>query len=314
MPYVVVNVTPDTDEWLEERRKSVGASEVPAVMNMSAYGNTPLDVYKSKKGVDREFDPILAFIGHASEPIMHRWVEEHSGLNLSLYPGFMARSVEHPFLHASFDRVAEDGTKVQMKTAGQYAGHSWDEGVPTDIRVQVQAEMAVSGDARELVVVWIGGREFRYYWEPRDDRFINEHLIPTVGAFWNGNVALDNPPEPSTVAEVAEVWPTGMEPMEAPDELMERIEQRAFLLATAKEAEADAETIKVELGQFMLANGVDTFTREGRKVLTFKKQSGRVGFDAASLKRDHPELVAEYTTQGADFMVMRTYKPKEKKK
>lgn len=313
MSYNVVKVTPDTPEWLEERRKSVGASEVAAVMGMSAYGVTPLDIYKSKHGVDMAFDEVLGFIGHASEPIMHEWVERFSGLGLTLHPGFMARSVEHPFLHASFDRVAQDGTKVQMKTAGHYTGHHWDEGIPTDIRVQVQAEMAVSGDSRELVVVWIGGREFRHYWEPRDDRFINEHLIPAVATFWNAHVAMGNPPEPTTVAEIAETWPTGAEAMEAPDELMERIEQRAFLLASAKEAEEDAEKIRVELGQFMVNNAVDTFTRDGRTVLTFKKQNGRTGFDAAAFKRDHPDLAADYMTQGAPFMVMRTYKPKEKK-
>lgn len=313
MTYTIVNVEPDTPEWLEERRKSVGASECPAVMGMSTYGQTPLDIYKAKHGLDREFDPVLGFIGHASEPIMHEWVERFSGLNLKLLPGFMARSVEYPFLHATFDRVTEDGVKVQMKTAHQYTGHHWDEGVPTDIRVQVQAELAVSGDARALVVVWIGGREFRHYWEPRDERFIREYLLPTVGAFWNGNVALGVPPEPSTVAEIAELWPTGAEPMEVTDELMERIEQRAFLLATAKEAEEDAEKIRVALGQFMAENAVDTFTKGGKTVLTFKKQNGRTGFDAAALKRDHPDLAAEYTTQGAPFMVMRTYKPKETK-
>lgn len=80
MTYQIINVEPDTPEWLEERRRSVGASEVAAVMNMSTYGVTPLDIYKSKQGVDRVFDPVLAFIGHASEPIMHEWVEKHSGL------------------------------------------------------------------------------------------------------------------------------------------------------------------------------------------------------------------------------------------
>ncbi|MEQ6899246.1 YqaJ viral recombinase family protein [Microbacterium sp. KR10-403] len=313
MSFTIIDVTPDTDEWLDERRRSVGASEVAAVLGMSAYGQTPLDVYKAKMGADSGFDPVLGFIGHASEPIMHEWVERFSGLGVTLSPGFMARSVEHPYLHATFDRVASDGTKVQMKTAHQYAGHHWDEGVPTDIRVQVQAELAVSGDARELVVVWIGGREFRYYWEPRDDRFIQEHLLPGVRAFWNAHVALGVPPQPSTVAEIAEQWPTGAEPMEVTDELMERIEQRAFLLATAKEAEEDAEKIKVTLGQFMVQNEVDTFTRAGRTVLTFKKQSGRSSLDVGALRRDHPDLVDGYTTQGAPFMVMRTYKPKEKK-
>ena len=310
MTYTVVNVTPDTDEWLAERRKSVGASEAAAIMGMSTYG-TALDVYKAKQGIDREFDPVLAFIGHASEPIMHEWVEKHSGLGLTLYPGFMARSVEWPFLHASFDRVAEDGTKVQMKTAGQYMGHHWDEGIPTDIRVQVQAEMAVSGDPRELVVVWIGGREFRHYWEPRDERFIQEHLIPAVREFWEGNVIPGVAPLPTTVAELNEIPVEPGKAVEADDTVMEAIERRAVLLSDIQEQQAEADALKVAIGNWM--GDADTITKDGRNVLTFRYQKGRSSLDAAALKRDHPDLAAQYTVQGAPYRVMRTTKPKEKK-
>jgi predicted phage-related endonuclease len=289
-------------------------------LGLSPYA-TPLDVYKHKKGVDRPFDPLLGWIGHQSEPIMAAWLDEFSGLGLTLEPAFMARSVEYPFLHASFDRVARnvwhEGREyafvpVQMKTAHQFTGHAWDEGVPVDIRVQVQGEMVVSGAEIALVVVWIGGREFRTYWEPRDHRFIVDHLIPGAEALW-AHVQQDHPPQPSTVGELAEQWPGEADQMEAPAELVERIEQRAFLLAAAREAEEDAKTIQVAIGQWMLENRVDTFTVRGRKILTYKRQNGRASFDAAALKRDHPELVEQYTTQGAPFMVMRSYKPKEKK-
>lgn len=311
MTYEVVDVTPDTPEWEQERRNSVGASEVAAVMGLSPYA-TALDVYKSKQGVDRQFDPLLSFVGHQSEPIMHEWVERFSGLGLKLGPGVMARSVEYPWLHATFDRIADDGTKVQMKTAHQYTGHKWDEGVPTDIRVQVQSEMLVSGDPRALVVVWIGGREFRHFWETRDERFIQEHLIPSVHMFW-ADLQKGIAPAPSTVAEISTDWHNSGEAMEAPEKLQERIEQRAFLLATAKEAEEDAKKITVELGNFMREQNVEKFTVAGKTLLTFKQQKGKRSFDRERLEADHPELAAQYTTQGAPYMVMRTYKPKETK-
>ena len=119
--------------------------------------------------------------------------------DVTLQPGFMARSVEHPYLHASFDRVSTAPFLTwQFKTAHHYTGCHWDEGIPTDIRVQVQAEMAVAGTSRAAVVVWIGGREFRLFWEPRDDRFIDEHLIPTVRDFWDTNVRAQVPPPVSS--------------------------------------------------------------------------------------------------------------------
>lgn len=312
MNYKVVQVVPDSDEWLQERRKSVGASEVAAVMGMSPW-NTPLDVYKSKHGIDREFDPLLAWIGHKSETTIADWVHEWSGVPVTLEPAFMARSEQYPFLHASFDRVSNDPfTTWQFKTAHQYTGHKWDEGIPTDIRVQVQAEMLVAGTSRAAVVVWIGGREFRLFWEPRDDRFIQDHMIPALTEFW-GNLERGIAPKPSTLGELAEAWPDDAAEMEAPEVALEWIEKRAFLLASAKEMTEEADQIKQTLGEYMLDAGVDTFTHEGRKLLTYKKQKGRASFDAAALKRDRPELVAEYTKQGADFLVMRTYKAKETK-
>lgn len=312
MSYTVVDVKPDTDEWLAERRRSVGASEVAAVMGLSPWA-TPLDVYRSKHGVDRDFDPLLAWIGHESEHTIHKWVERWSGVPVKLEPAFMARSTEYPFLHASFDRVSSDPFVTwQFKTAHQYTGHKWDEGIPTDIRVQVQAEMLVAGIRRAAVVVWIGGREFRLFWESRDDRFIQEHMIPALTEFW-GNLEQGIAPKPSTPGELAEAWPDEAAEMEAPEVALEWIEKRAFLLASAKEMTEEADAIKQTLGEYMLDAGVDTFTHQGRKLLTYKKQKGRVSFDAAALKRDRPELVAEYTKQGADFLVMRTYKQEEKK-
>lgn len=313
MSYAVVDVVPDTDEWLAERRKSVGASEVAAVMGLSPY-NTALDVYKSKHGVDKPFDPVTAWFGHIAEPTIQEWVEKFSGVDVELEPAFMARSVEFPFLHASFDRLSSDPfTTWQFKTSHMYAGHKWDDGIPTDIRVQVQAEMLVAGTLRAAVVVWIAGtRDFRLFWETRDNKFIDDHMIPALTKFWDDLQAGIAPP-PSTPGELAEAWPDDAGAMDAPDIALEWIEKRAFLLATAKEATEEADQIKQAIGEYMLGVGVDTFMHEGRKLLTYKKQKGRESFDTAALKKDLPELVAEYTKQGADFLVMRTYKPKETK-
>lgn len=309
MSFTVVDVQPDTPEWLEVRRGSVGASEVAAVMGLSDW-ETPLDVYKSKLGVDRQFDEVLGFIGHESERIIQGWMERFSGLNVKLRPGVMATSTEFPHLHATFDRLSDDPFTVwQFKTAHQYMSHHWDEGIPDAYRVQGQAEMAIAGTQREAFVVYIGGREFRIFWETRDERFIRDKMMPTLEAFW-ACVESRTPPAPSTRGELAELWPDAAVSMEATDELAQRIEQRAFLLASAKEAQEDADKIQLELGKFMLEQQVDTFTRHGRKVLTYKPQKGRASLDRKSLEADHPGLVAQYMTQGAPFMVMRTYKEK----
>lgn len=310
MSYAIVNVVPDTPEWEQERRNSIGASELAAVMNLSPYA-TPLDVWKHKQGVDRAFDPLLSFIGHESEHIIEKWVHRFSGLEVKLQRAFMARSDEFPFIHASFDRVAYNPfTTFQFKTAHHYTGHKWDEGIPTDIRIQVQGEMLVAGTRRACVVVWIGGREFRLFWEDRDDRFINEQMIPAAAELWD-RVQRNDPPDPSTLAELNEVELHPGEEIEASETAVEMIERRAVLESDIASMREEADALKLALGNYM--GSAEALTRDGQKILTFKYQKGRASFDAAALKRDHPHLVNDYTNVGAPFRVMRTIKPKEKK-
>ena len=307
--YTRIDVTPDTDRWLEERRASIGASEVAAVMRLSKW-STPLEVYKSKHGVDRDFDPLLGWIGHQSEVIIANWVHAFSGLDVQLEPAFMARSVEFPFLHASFDRVSENPfTTWQFKTAHQYTGHHWDEGIPTDIRVQVQAEMVVAGTRKAAVVVWIGGREFRLFWEDRDDRFIHEHMLPALSAFWD-DVQAGRAPAPSTLAENAELYPSEAAEVEASETAMEAVERRAVLLSDIQSMQEEADALKLVIANYM--GSADTLTFEGRRVLTYKTQKGRESFDAAAFKAEHPDLANQYMKQGAPFKVMRTIQEKKK--
>lgn len=309
MSYTIVNVVPDTPEWEQERRNSIGASELAAVMNLSPYA-TPLDVWKHKQGVDRAFDPLLSFIGHESEHIIEKWVHRFSGLDVQLKPSFMARSDEFPFIHASFDRVAYDPfTTFQFKTASSYVGHKWDEGIPTDIRIQVQGEMLVAGTRRACVVVWIGGREFRLFWEDRDDRFINEQMIPAAAELWD-RVQRNDPPPVSTIAEVNEIT-TEDRPVDLSDTAFETLERITVLNSDIKAQEEERDALKVILAQYV--GTADTLTFAGQKVATWKQQKGRVGFDKEGFGLDHPHMLAKYTRQGQPFRVLRATKPKEKK-
>lgn len=308
MTFTIIDVKPDTPEWEQERRNSIGASELAAVMGLSPY-STPLDVYKHKKGIDRPFDPLLSFIGHESEHIIEKWVHQFSGVQVSLQPAFMARSVEYPFIHASFDRVSLDPFMTwQFKTAHHYTGHKWDDGIPTDIRVQVQAEMLVAGTQRAAVVVWIGGREFRLFWEVHDERFLREHLIPAARDLWE-RVNNDDAPPPSTIAEVNSVT-TEDRPVELSEAAFETFERITVLNSDIKAQEEERDALKVAFAQYV--GSADTLTRDGQKVGTWKQQKGRVGFDREWFALDHPHLAAKYTRMGQPFRVLRATKPKEK--
>lgn len=295
--YEVIEVVPDTDAWLDERRKSVGASEVAAVMGLSRYA-TALDVYKSKKGVDTFFDPERAYVGHASEVLIAGWIEKFRPELCPVLPAQMLRHPDYPWLHASLDRwLTVDGetVPVQMKSAHFYGVKDWEEGTPIMVQAQLQTELLVSGKPFGYAALFGGDMRCALYRVERDEEFIRM-MIDATREFWSEHVVKSVPPPPSNMAEIAEVWPADMAVMEAPEIALEWIEKRSFLLATAKEAEAEADEIQKALGDFMLDAKADTFTNQGQKLLTFKKQ-----------KRE------SYTVAGSEFMVMRTYKQKETK-
>jgi len=299
--FTVVDVVSDSPEWEQERSGSLGASESPAILGLSPW-DTPLSIWRRKKGAPDDFDPVLGFIGHRSEVIIAEWVERFSDqAGVKLEPAFMARSVECPWLHASFDRISHDETgrlvTWQFKTAHQYGSHHWDEGVPTDIRVQVQQEIFVAGTEGAWVVVWIGGREFRMFWEPRDERFIRDYLIPTTEAFWFDHVVAAVAPEPSTLAEVDALMPGDADHVLDGDErLYDLWSEFGRQQALEKEAAQMLDVVKLELKKAMQAAEAIELRHDGKTLFTWKQNKPTRVFDKKRFEADHPDLAAEYTS------------------
>lgn len=161
---IVVDVEPDTPEWEAERRGSVGASEAAALVGAATYGGTPLSVYLSKLGADRPFPEVLSYVTHAAEPLISGWVERFHPEIGTIGPGFMARHEDHPWLHATFDRVVTtpDGLTVplQLKTSHPFARSSWDDGPPAQYLVQEDVECLVMGAPFAFLAVWHYGQDF----------------------------------------------------------------------------------------------------------------------------------------------------------
>jgi putative phage-type endonuclease len=324
-PFTRVDVTSDTPEWEAERMHSVGASEVPAIMGLSPYGGTATSTYRAKKGIGKPFDPVLGFIGHASEAIIHQWViqfaadsyPEYRDHFAGLRRGFMARSRSHPWVHASFDRVSYTDKELvtwQFKTAHQYVGHHWEEGVPVDVEAQVQTEIFVAGTSYAFVVVWIGGREFKLYRIERNTEWIEGEMLPAVTSFWHDNVLANVEPLPMTRAEVAERYASGEKGsrVKGSTAVLEAVDQRAVLLADKKLIDAELEPLDVAIGNYM--QGIDTLLdKHDQPVLTYRSQSGRRSVDLAKLENDYPDVFPHVVKTGDNFMVLRTVAPKKEK-
>lgn len=211
-PMQRVRVKPDTDEWMEERRRSVGASEAAALVGMSDFGETPLSVYLGKLGRAKHFDETLSYVTHAAEPLVEGWVRKFHPELGQVGRGFMARHRDHPWLHATFDRTLTvmHGSEavtvpLQIKTSHPYRAHAWENGLLPQYQVQEDVECLVMGAPFAVVVVWHYGRDFeilRHWPDPERQSRISDAARDLMQA-----VADRRPPTATLGDDIAALYP-----------------------------------------------------------------------------------------------------------
>lgn len=179
------------EQWLEGRRHSIGASEVPTVLGLNPF-DTPLQLALRKRGdiPDKEETEAMR-MGHKLEPVVAELYCEETG-RVVTNPGDYEiwRHPDHTFLHATLDRLVRQtaepnsiGGVLQLKTVGAHMGHHWEEAVPLYVQAQVQAEMAVADRAWGSVAALIGGQRFLWKDIERNDDFIT-YMVAKVDLFW----------------------------------------------------------------------------------------------------------------------------------
>ena len=310
---VVAEFEQDSDAWHEQRTQSLGASDTAAILGLSQW-STPLSVYMQKKGVRSDIPANLAYFGHKLEPVIAQWIrDEHSEVGDVIH-GFSARSVEWPWLAATLDRWAEgDGGQVipvELKTSSAFSRDKWADGVPFVYQVQVQAQIAVVGAPYGWLAVLHGGNDPELYRIERDDDFITEHLVPKTRAFWYDHVLANVQPEPTTLGEVADVYPSEPREVIGSELVIEAAEQRAVILSDMAALKEQADAFTLAIAQYM--GTADTLTRDdGSPVLTYKSQAGRRSVSVTALKKAHPEIAAQLVQEGDPFKVMRMSKEKK---
>lgn len=304
----------DSAKWHEARTSSLGASEVAAVLGLSDW-QTPLSVYMAKMGVRNQIPENLSYFGHKLEPIIAQWIrDKHSEVG-EVADGISARSVEWSWLTATPDRTTLDFVTgqpipIELKTSSAFSTDKWADGVPVVYQCQVQTQMAVLGAPYAWLAVLHGGNEPELYRLERDDQFIQEHLVPKTRDFWYGHVIPKIAPEPSTLAEVANVYPSESRTIVGSELVIEAAEQRAVVLSDMAELQKQADAFTLAIAQYM--GTADTLVRaDGSEVLTYKTQAGRRTVSVSDLEAKHPELASELVKQGEPFKVMRMTKERK---
>lgn len=181
----------DREVWLEERKNGLGGSDAPAVLALEEYNfGGPAKIAAVKLGYElgaEDEESELMKWGRHSEPIMLSQFKEETGIEGTI-DGNLYRSTDPDldFMQATLDaRCVVDGVEggIECKLA-RFSADNWKQGVPKPVNVQVQHSIKTMGFPWSYVLVLLNGYQFRWARVDRDDRFIDEILIPTERAFW----------------------------------------------------------------------------------------------------------------------------------
>ncbi|MEI7673699.1 MAG: YqaJ viral recombinase family protein [Deltaproteobacteria bacterium] len=288
----------DGPQWLEERRRGIGGSDVSAILGMNPW-RTAFQVYqeKRKEVSDWQGNKVTDW-GKRMEPAIRQWYSDATGRNVRV-PEKILYHAQYPFMLASLDGFTDDGRVVEIKTARSSKG--WGEPgtaeIPDYYALQCQHYMIVTGFRVADVPVSIGGGSPELYEVPADLE-LQEFICEAAAAFWK-RVVEGNPPAPVSYADAISMFGrSGAEGVVlALPETTGAVTDLRAVREQITALEAKEEEIKAKLIIALGESGSVLSDESGQDLVTYRLANGRKSFDAKALERDMPDVYAKYLKQ-----------------
>lgn len=286
------------EDWLEQRTKGVGGSDVASIMGLSPW-KTPAQTWLEKTGNaapdDLSDKPFIVF-GVIMEPLIGKWfAEQHPDFKVRRVNA-VCQSIARPWAQASLDFEVYDGKSwgvLEIKTAR--SAKDWDDGVPSFYLTQTCHYMDVTDRKYAYVAVFFRDTcEFREYRIERDEDDIAA-VRSAVDSFWHDYVETNVMPvltgTSGEASDLAWMWDKGSGFEQTFDpEVNELISAYQDAAEREKQAKADKTAASTKLIGIIGNNkGVETDVARVTWV-----RGERESFDTKALKRDHPDIYAKY--------------------
>ena len=157
------------EDWLRERKKGIGGSDVACVLGLNKY-KSAFALYNEKKSEELDdYDNEAMRIGRDLEDYVASRFTEKSGIKVRNENAILINE-DFPFIRANVDRLCV-GVKagLECKTASTWNAKSFGKGeFPVNYYTQCVAYMAVTGLPDWYLAVLVMGKEFKVYRLTRD--------------------------------------------------------------------------------------------------------------------------------------------------
>jgi putative phage-type endonuclease len=250
-------------DWLLERRKHIGASDIPIILGLSKY-QTPLDLWREKTSTTLpELNTSLpAQRGIETEPEAREWYEDLRGMK---YPARAFKHHEIPHWTCSMDGFNnETHTGLEIKCPGKEDHDTAKQGaIPAHYVPQVEWQYLVT-NAESIDYLSYDGKNNVILPAPKPTAERRAFLMERAAEFWH--YVLTKTPPPLTDRDFLDV---------ADPTALELSASYAALDAEIKRMEGDRELLKAKL---LERYKLHTRVRIGGITLTKSVKDGAVDY------------------------------------
>ena len=176
-------------EWLEDRRKGIGGSDVATILGLNKYKSVyQLWLEKTDQIEVTSAQSEAAYWGNTLEEVVAEEFSKRTGKKVRRRNKVFEHS-KYPFLRANIDRdIVGENAVLECKTANQFLANEWDEDeIPIQYICQVQHYMNVLNLDYVYFAVLIGGQKFVWKKMERDQELI-DMITEKLVEFWTENV------------------------------------------------------------------------------------------------------------------------------
>ena len=256
----------DHAEWLAEREKGIGASEVAAVVGLSPW-ETPYSLWLRKTGQVPPIEENFAMRrGHYLEDAVVQWWQDETGEKVikASAADIIYVHPDYDFMRATPDRIVRGRKKMlEVKSTAGYMG----EEIPDYYLAQCIYQMYVTGIHEEELIYIQGDLTFGRFNVQYDAEFA-EFIAQKVKEFWNDCVIGGKEPECITVSDFAIKGSDPGTTIEADKEALSQLLSLRTLSKELNTKEADAEAYKDSIKLYMGEN--ESITYDGKVLATWK--------------------------------------------
>jgi putative phage-type endonuclease len=299
------------DEWLQLRKQGIGSSDAAAAVGLNPY-QSMLELWLVKTGRDQDLpkpdfedDSSPLYWGSILEPIVAQHYSQRTGLKVRRVNAILQHpDPALPWMLANLDyRVSgcSDVSLLECKTAGEFGARRWKDGVPEYVQLQVQHQLAVTGEHAADVAVLICGQRLQIHRIHRDDELI-ARLIELEQQFWH-YVETDTPPpadgSASAQSALAQLYPHDHGTvLDWRDNSM--LSSAFDALLEVRQELADCQQYEDQLKQrIQEAMGDASQAVFAQGSVSWKRSKDSLSLDSKRLLKDQPQLLEQYSVSKA---------------